>query len=107
MYDITKTKAVLFSKLHCQQLNKQIAEVTIKIEAKNIKFNKKATWWLRIWLDSQLNFTSYVNEQVMKIPKAEIQIKRLTQIYGLAFSLIQRIQVAVVQSIALYKGEFL
>ena len=52
IYDITKTEAVFFSKSHCQQLNQQIAEINIKIEAENIQFNKKAIWWLGIWLDS-------------------------------------------------------
>ena len=42
-YDITKIEAVLFSKSHCQQLNKQIVEINIKIKTKNIQFNKKAT----------------------------------------------------------------
>ena len=43
-YDIAKTEAVLFSKSHRQRLNKQIVEVTIKIGAESIKFNKKAIW---------------------------------------------------------------
>ena len=47
-YDIAKTKAVLFSKSHCQRLNRQIAEVQIKIGLEKIKFNKEATRWLGI-----------------------------------------------------------
>ena len=43
-YDIAKKEAVLFSKSHRQR---------IKIGAENIQFNKKATRWLGIWLDSQ------------------------------------------------------
>ena len=105
-YDIAKTEAMLFFKSYCQQLNKQIAEINIKIRAKNIQFNKEATWWLEIWLDSQLKFISHVNEKVRKACTAKIQIKRLMQTYRLAFSLIKRIQiVVVVQSIALYRTE--
>ena len=62
-YDVAKTEAVLFSKSHRQRLNKQIAEVHINIEAEKIKFNKEATLWLGIWLDSQLKFTANVNEK--------------------------------------------
>ena len=43
IYNIAKTEAMLFSQSHCHQLNKQIAEVNIKIGAENIQFNKKAT----------------------------------------------------------------
>ncbi len=42
-YDIAKTEAVFFSKSYRQRLNKQIAEVNIKIGPEKIKFNKDAT----------------------------------------------------------------
>lgn len=58
-YDIAKTEAVLFSKSHRQRLKKQIAAVNIKIGAEKIKFNKVATRWLGVWLDSQLKFTAH------------------------------------------------
>ena len=104
-YDIVKTEAVLFSKSHCQRLNKQIATVNIQIGTEKIKFNKDATRWLGIWLDSQLKFTAHINEKVQRARTAEIQIKGLTRNYGLAPALIRRIQIAVVQSIALYGAE--
>ena len=104
-YDIAKTEAVLFSKSHRQRLNKQIAEVDLKIGTEKIKFNKEATRWLGIWLDSQLKFNAHINEKLQKARTAEIQIKGLTQTYGLAPALIRRIQIAVVQSIALYGAE--
>ena len=71
-YDIAKTEAVFFSRLHCQRLNKEIVDVPIKIGAESIKFNKKTTRWLWIWLDSQLNFTSNMNEKDKKAQTAEI-----------------------------------
>ena len=104
-YDIAKTEAVLFSKSYCQRLNKQIAVVNIKIGTEKIKFNKEATRWLGIWFDSQLKFTVHINEKVQRARTAEIQIKSLTQTYGLAPALIRRIQIAAVQSIALYGAE--
>lgn len=39
-YDIAKIEIAVFSKSHYQQLNKQIAEINIKIEPEKIKFNK-------------------------------------------------------------------
>lgn len=100
-YNIAKTEAFLFSKTHRQRLNRQIAEVNIKIGPDKIKFNKDATRWLGIWLDSKLKFTAHVNEKLQITRTAEIQIKGLTRTYGLAPALIRRTQIAVVQSIAL------
>lgn len=95
-YGIAKTEAVLFSKSHRQRLNRQMAEVQIKIGPEKIKFNKEATRWLGIWLDSQLKFTAHVNEKFQRARTAEIQIKGLTKTYGLTPALIRRIEIAVV-----------
>lgn len=81
---------MFFFKSHCQQLIKQIAKVNIKIRVVNIKLNKEAIWWLEIWLDSQLNFTLYVNEKVKKAQIAKNQMKKLTQIYELASALVKK-----------------
>ncbi len=104
-YDIAKIEAVLFSKSHRQRINKQIAVVNIEIGTEKIKFNKEATRWLGIWLDSQLKFTAHINEKLLRARTAEIQIKGLTRTYGLAPALVQRIQIAAVQSIALCGAE--
>lgn len=93
---------LFFSKSHRQRLNKKIAEVHIKIGAERLNSTKKLhTRWLGIRLDSQLKLTAHFNEKAQRARTAEIQIKGLTRTYGLAPALIRRIQVAVVQSIAL------
>ena len=106
-YDISKTEAVLFSRSHRQRLNKQLREAKIKVGTEKISFNKEATRWLGIWLDSQLKFTSHINERVRRARTAEIQIKQLTKTYGLVPGLVCRIQLSVVhvQSTALYGAE--
>ena len=70
-----------------------------------VMFNKEATRWLGVWLDSQLKFTSHINERVRRARAGEIQIKGLTRMYGLVPGLVRRIQLAVVQSTALYGAE--
>ena len=105
-YDTSKTEAVLFSKSHRQRLNKQLRETKIQVGNEKIMFNKEATRWLGVWLDSQLKFTSHINERVKRARTAEIQIKGLTKTQGLAPGLVRRIQLAVVQSIALYGENF-
>lgn len=69
-------------------------------------FIKEATRWLGVWLDSQLKFTSHINERVRRARTAEIQIKGLTRTHGLVHGLVRQIQLAVVQSAALYGAEF-
>ena len=47
-YDTSKTEAVFFSKSHRHRLNKQLREAKIKVDTKNIPFNKEATRWLDV-----------------------------------------------------------
>ncbi len=42
-------------------------------------FNKKATWWLGMWLDSGLNFIVHINEKLKKTKMAEVKIKELSK----------------------------
>ncbi len=70
-----------------------------------ISFNKKATRWLGVWLDSQLRLTSHINERVKRARTAEILIKGLRRTNGLVPGLVRRIQLSVVQSTALYSVE--
>lgn len=104
-YDIAKTEAILFSKLYWQRLNKQLQEAKIKVCKEKIPFNKEATQWLGLWLDSQLKFTSQINERVRKAQTSEIQIKGLTRMHDLVPGFIWQIQLFVVQSTALYSAE--
>ena len=104
-YDISKTEAVLFPKSHRQWLNKQLREAKIKVRDEKISFNKEATRWLGIWLDSPLKFTSHIHERVRTARTTEILIKGLTKTYGFVPSLVRQIQLSVVQSTALYGAE--
>ena len=104
-YDKAKTEAVLFSKSHCQRLSEQPRDTKIKVSNKKLMFNKKAIKWLRVWLDSQLKFTLHINERVRRARTAKIQIIGLTQTYGLMPGLVRQIQLALVQSTALYGAE--
>ena len=90
-YDMAKTELVLFSRIRQQQLNKQLREIIISVGGERVKFNKNATRWLGIWLDSQLKFTAHINKRLSKAKTAEIQVKRLTGTYGLAPGLVRQI----------------
>ena len=71
-YDISKTEAVLFSKFHQQQFNKQLPEAEIKVSTEKISFNKGVTRWLDVWLESQIKIISHINERVRKAQIAKI-----------------------------------
>ena len=98
---MSKTEAVLFSKARHQKLIKQISENQLRFGGKTVFFNKEATRWLGVWLDSHLNF----NERMKNARAAELRIKGLSKTYGLCLALVRRIQIAAVQSVALYGAE--
>ena len=104
-YDTAKTELVLFSRARQRRLNQQLQETTVLVGGERIKFNKDATRWLRIWLDSQLRFTAHVNKGLTKAKTAEIQVERLSGTYELTPGLVGQIQMAAVQSVALYGAE--
>lgn len=104
-YDIGKTEAVLFSKARNPNLRKQLSDIPLRLGDQTIIFNEEATCWLGMWFDSRLTFTSHVSEKMRKAKIAESRIKSLSKNYGLCPALIRRIQIAAVQSVALYGAE--
>lgn len=103
--DTSKTEAVLFSRSHRQRLNRQLRDIEIKVGNEKMKFNKEATRWLGVWLDSQLEFSLHINERIRRARTAEILIKGLAKTNGLTPGLVRRIQLVVVQSMTLYGAE--
>ena len=71
----------------------------------NIEFNKEATRWLGIWLDSGLSFKEHYQKRFLKAKQAEKRLKAIYGTYGLASGLVRRVQIAAVQSTALYRAE--
>lgn len=103
-YVTSKTEVVLFSRARRQKLTK-LLETRLRISGETIYFKKEATRWLGVWLDSNPNFVFHVNERMKKAKAAEGQIKGLSKTYGLCPRLVQRIQIAAVQSVVLYRAE--
>lgn len=104
-YDIGKTEGVLFSKARKQKLLEQLTATQLRFGGHAIRFNQKATRWVEMWLDSYLNFNPYFRKRLQKAKTAEVRIRGLSKTYGLSLALVQRIQIAAVQSIALYEAE--
>ena len=104
-YDISKTEAILFSKARNQKLTKQLSETELRFGDQVISFSREATRWLGMWLDSSLSFGAHISERFKKAKIAETRIKGLSKTYGLPPALVRRIQIAAVQSVALYGAE--
>ena len=103
-YDMSKTEAILFSKARRQKLTR-LLETRLRVGGETVLFKKDATQWLGIWLDSHLNFAFHFNERMKKAKAAEARIKGLSKTYGLCPGLVRGIQIAAVQSVALYGAE--
>ena len=56
-FEVDKTEAVLFTKK--RKLAKEVKQARIRLENKSIRYNKEATRWLGIWLDSGLSFKAH------------------------------------------------
>lgn len=86
-YDMSKTEAVIFSKAR-QQKFEQLLKTRLRVDIKTILFKKEPTQWLRVWLDSRLNFSFHINERMKKAKTTKAQIKVLSKTYGLCLGLV-------------------
>ena len=101
---MSRTKAVLFLKA-CQQKLTKLLGTRIRVGGETVLFKNDATQWLGVQLDSRLSFAFHFNKQMKKVKTAKARIKGLSKIYRLCPGLVRRIQIAAVQSIALYGAE--
>ena len=56
-FEVDKTGAVLFTKK--RKLAKEAKQARIRLENQRIRYNKEATRWLGVWLDSGLSFKTH------------------------------------------------
>ncbi len=83
----------------------QLTATQLRFGGQAIRFNQEATRWLGIGLDSHLNFGPHFKERLQKAKTAEARTRGLSKTYGLSPALVRRIQIAAMQSIALYGAE--
>ena len=102
-FEVEKTEAVLFTRK--RKLAKKIRQARINLQGKRIKFNSEATKWLGIWLDSGLSFKTHYQTRLQKAKAAENRLRSISSTYGLPPGLVRKVQIAAVQSVALYGAE--
>ena len=79
--------------------------MAVKVGNKDVPFNKEATRWLGIWLDSQLSLKEHHAGRMKKGKQAMARIRRLTGQMGLSPSNCRKVLTACVQSVTLYGSE--
>jgi hypothetical protein len=104
-FDTEKTEAVLFTRKRGKELKNQVQRAKIQIQGHEVLFNSEATRWLGVWLDKGLTLKAYYHTCLRKTRRAEAQVQALCRGQGLSPGLVQRIQVAAVQVVALYGAE--
>jgi ribonuclease HI len=104
-FEVNKTEAVLFTKKRGRALRQSLSRAKITLDGSAISYNQDATRWLGIWLDSGLTLKSHYQIRLQKAKNAEARLRSISSTYGLAPGLVRRIQIAAVQSVALYGAE--
>jgi ribonuclease HI len=102
-FDIAKTEAVLFTRRRNDRLPRLAQR--IKVGRHEVRYNKDATRWLGIWLDSQLTFAEHHNVMMRKARGAQRELRRLSTQRGLTAGNVRKVQVACIQAVALYGSE--
>ena len=69
-------------------MREQVEHTRVQIEDHMVLFNKEATCWLGIWLDTGLLFKAHVQTRMQKARRAEARIRSLGRIRGLPLRLV-------------------
>ena len=102
-FDEEKTEAALFTRKRKQL--QEMKNLQIRLPNFTCKFQKEVTRYLGFWLNSKLSFREHFHIQYQKAEKVLQSIAPMAKQSGLPSSLVQKIQVATVQSITLYGSE--
>ena len=104
-YDVNKTETVLFIKTKTINRRRMIRDFKVKIEFKKIFFNKNATRWLKMFIDFDFQLRTHFEHRMKKAKTTKARLKEIVNTYELTLNLIRRIQIATIQTTALYDAE--
>jgi ribonuclease HI len=102
-FDEDKTEAIIFTRK--RKLSKEVQQAKIRLPNFTCSYNKDATRWLGFWLDPKLSFREHFTIRYQKAEKVLRALSALSRKNGLPMSLVHKIQVAAVHSVALYGSE--
>jgi len=98
-FDQAKTEAMFLSK------RRRKPTETVRVGDDEIPFNKQATRWLGVWIDSKMTLKEHHSARMKSARKAMGRIRRLTGQAGLCPGACRKALVACVQATALYGAE--
>jgi len=98
-FDHDKMEAALFHK------KRTAPKATVAVGDRKVPFNKEATRWLGVWLDSQLTLKEHHATRMKHGRKAMTQLCRLTGQMGLSPANCRKVMTACVQSVAMFGAE--
>jgi len=98
-FDQGKTEAALFHK------KRSASKATVAVGDRKVRFNKEATRWLGVWLDSQLTLKDHHAIWMKSGRKAMTRLRRLTGQMGLSPANCRKVMTACVQSVAMFGAE--
>jgi hypothetical protein len=102
-FDIEKTEAILLTQKRGNNGPKMKAK--IRVGSHEVQYNKEATKWLGVWLDSMLTLNDHTKKTLVKARRAQSRVQSLIVKKGLNPEGCQQIQIAAVQAVALYGAE--
>ena len=82
-FDPKKTEATLFTRKTGRALKEQVQRAKITIGGHQKEFNKEATKWLGVWLDTGLTLKTHYQTRLQKAQRAEKRIRTLCKQQGL------------------------
>jgi len=81
-------------------------KMRIRVGNYKVQYNKEATRWLGVWLDSMLTLNDHTKKIFAKARRGQNRVRSLMMTKGLNPAGCQKIQIAAVQAVALYRAEF-
>jgi len=81
------------------------AKAKVIVGDEEVPFNKEATRWLGVWLDSQLTLKEHHATKLKSGRNAMTRLRQLTGRMGLSLANCRRIMMVCVQSIAMFGAE--
>ena len=98
-FDHGKTEAAIFHR------KKSTPTATVMVGNNAVPFNKEATRWLGIWLDSQLTLKEHHATRLKDGRNALTRLRRLAGRLGLSPANCRKVMTACIQSVAMFGAE--
>ena len=98
-FDHGKTEAAIF------QRKRRAPTATVAVGPNEVPFNREATRWLGVWLDSQITLKGHHATRMKEGRKAMARLRRLTGQVGLSPANSQKVMTACVQSVTMFGSE--